>query len=286
MTSSLSTRSTNIEINKYKKIFSSRTVRKLGAIQFVNGLLLIVLHMLISPFYGEGETRTFTGGFVSGKKTVIVLMVLFYWVTGITGVICAKPINSRCSLCYLMTVIFVSFAFSLTLITNSILGFAHLNRCSIITSSTNSSIFSTLLKASKRSVEHINDYNCTNFLKQTIEINKFRITSERKILGSQITLSSIYLMLKCMLFVFISRKYQEVHSEVNQNYNFVSQSTETSTHSSAQYVMYSCCLYCILNIWSMSCKCNEADIKECNQTLSKNSSLPLQNDLTQTENSE
>ena len=136
MSSSLSTGNTNVAINNYKKIFSSRTVRKLGAIQFVNGLFLIVLHMLSSPFYDEGETRLFTGGFVSGKKTIVVLMLLFYWVTGITGVICAKPIKSRCSLCYLMTVIFVSIAFSLTLITNSIIGFVHLKRCSKINSST------------------------------------------------------------------------------------------------------------------------------------------------------
>ena len=140
MSSSLSTGNTNVAINNYKKIFSSRTVRKLGAIQFVNGLFLIVLHMLSSPFYDEGETRLFTGGFVSGKKTIVVLMLLFYWVTGITGVICAKPIKSRCSLCYLMTVIFVSIAFSLTLITNSIIGFVHLKRCSITNSSSNSSI--------------------------------------------------------------------------------------------------------------------------------------------------
>merc|ERR1711963_234041 len=68
--------------------------------------------MLTHPYYGEYEKREFTGGFLAGKKIVIVLMVLFYC---ITGIIWAQPIKSRCSLCYFMTVIFLSSAFSFAL---------------------------------------------------------------------------------------------------------------------------------------------------------------------------
>ena len=57
--STILTGKTNIEEDEYKKIFSSRTVRKLAAIQFVNGLFLIALHMLTHPYYGEDEKREF-----------------------------------------------------------------------------------------------------------------------------------------------------------------------------------------------------------------------------------
>lgn len=93
--SSISTGKTIKNQYEYKKIFRSRTVRKLAAIQFINGLFLIALHMLNHPFYGKDDVRIFTGGFISGKKVVIVLMVFFYWVTGITGVVYVLDLSNQ-----------------------------------------------------------------------------------------------------------------------------------------------------------------------------------------------
>ena len=286
--STLLTGKTNINEDEYKKVFSSRTVRKLAAIQFVNGLFLIALHMLTHPYYDEDEERRFTGGFISGKKVFIVLMVLFYWVTGITGIIWAKPIKSRCSLCYLMTVIFVSSSFSLALITNSVLGFVHLKGCSTMNSSKLSSSLESVSKQLQNLVESVNEYNCSSVLNNQPETNFFRLSTERKILAGQIVMSSIYLMLKATLFVFLFRKFKRVYSEVDQTQTMMSQSTAISDHSSVQEVVYTCCLCCILNIWTMSCKCNEIDKRSEDQSISMTSSMPSlgKNYLTKTENSE
>ena len=210
----------NTKRYEYKKIFRSRTVRKLAAIQFVNGLFLIALHMLSHPFYAEGETRKFTGGFISGKKIIIVFMVLFYWVTGITGIVWARPIKSRCSICYLMTVIMISSAFSIALITNAALGFAHLNACS-----TKNSSIAISSKALNISIEPINEYNCTSIISGLTERNMFRVSTERKVLAGQITLSSVYLLLKGTLLIHLFRKFDKVYLEVNQSDTLMSQST-------------------------------------------------------------
>merc|ERR1711963_1088605 len=137
--------------------------------------------MLTHPYYGEYEKREFTGGFLAGKKIVIVLMVLFYWVTGITGIIWAQPIKSRCSLCYFMTVIFLSSAFSFALITNSVLGFAHLKGCSTTNSSKSSSKLETISKQLQDPADLLNKYNCTSILNNEFETNIFRVSTERKI---------------------------------------------------------------------------------------------------------
>ena len=207
---SSSSEKANTKRYEYKKIFRSRTVRKLAAIQFVNGLFLIALHMLSHPFYAEDETRRFTGGFISGKKTVIVLMVLFYWVTGITGIVWARPIKSRCSICYLITVIVISSAFSIALITNSAVGFEHLKACS-----TKNSSIAISSKALKTTIEPMNEYNCTSIISGLTESNMFRVSTERKILACQITLSSVYLLLKGTLLIYLFRKFEKVHLEVN-----------------------------------------------------------------------
>ena len=241
-------------------------MRKLAAIQFVNGLFLIALHMLSHPFYAEDETRRFTGGFISGKKTVIVLMVLFYWVTGITGIVWARPIKSRCSICYLITVIVISSAFSIALITNSAIGFEHLKACS-----TENSSIAISSKTLKTTIEPMNEYNCTSIISGLTESNMFRVSTERKILACQITLSSVYLLLKGTLLIYLFRKFEKVHLEVNQSDALMSRSTNLSSHSSVQEIVSSCCLCCILNIWSVSCECNETDKRSSKQSFSMTS---------------
>jgi len=218
------------------------------------------------PYYNEGEARKFEGGFLSSKNIAIVVMVLFYWVTGISGIIWARPIKSRPSLCYLMTVIFISSTFSVILIINSILGFAYLSGClskemhnkttkfSIRNNETeNRNDYEKSEVQIKEASELILEHNCTTLISNKIKINKFRVSTEEKILVMQISLSSIYLILKALLFVALFRMFESVYGKDAQN----EINTSQPEVSSAKNVVYSACLCCLLNVWSVSCKHNK-----------------------------
>ena len=61
----------------------------------------------------------------------------------------------------------------------------------------------------------MNEYNCTSIISGLTESNMFRVSTERKILACQITLSSVYLLLKGTLLIYLFRKFEKVHLEVN-----------------------------------------------------------------------
>jgi hypothetical protein len=290
---------TNAENEAYKKIFASRTVRKLSAIQFINGLFLIVLHMSNQPYYNEAEDRKFEGGFLSGRPIVIVIMVLFYWITGITGIIWTRPIRSRPSLCYLMIVIFISSTFSAILIINSILGLAYLSGCiskevdnkiirlSIPNNETKTRNDNQNSEVETKEVsELILEYNCTSLINSKFKIDKFRISTEEKILVMQIALSSIYLILKALLFVELFRKFESVYGKDDPNQTNTSQPSEQTEVSNMKNVVCSACLCCLLNVWSVSCKHNKDNPENQDIPMTFSPSSEKRSDLSQTETSE
>ena len=80
-----------------------------------------------------------------------------------------------------MTVIMISSAFSIALITNSALGFAHLKACSTKNWSIASNLEAIPSKALNSSIEPINEYNCTSIISGLTESNMFRVSTEHKI---------------------------------------------------------------------------------------------------------
>ena len=137
--------------------------------------------------------------------------------------------------------------------------------------STKNSSIAISSKSFNSSIESINEYNCTSIISGLTESNMFRVSTERKILVGQITLSSVYLLLKGTLLIYLFRKFEKVHLEVNQSDALMSRSTNLSSHSSVQEIVSSCCLCCILNIWSISCECNESDKRSSKQSFSMTS---------------
>ena len=67
----------------------------------------------------------------------------------------------------------------------------------------------------------------------------FRVSTERKILSCQITLSSVYLLLKGTLLIYLFRKFEKVNLEVNQSDALMPRSTNLSSHSSSNFSNYS-----------------------------------------------
>ena len=281
---------TNTEEEGYQKIFSSQTVRKLAVIQFINGLFLVMLHLSSHPYYNEGEDRVFEGGFLTGKKVTIVVMVMFYWVTGITGIIFARPIRSRCSLCYLTIVILISSMLSVTLIVNSIMGFHFLRGCPTNAYNNGTTNFTTHndRNESTEQADFLLDHNCTHLLSGEMIVNKFRESTEIKLLVAQVGLSSFYLILKAYFFFYLSKKFKRVYSEGNPSQNN-SQSVGQREHKINSNIfdsVYSGMLCCILNIWSISCKSNRDESHDKDVPMLIGFPLGRQSDHSEVEQSE
>ena len=229
--------STKRSLDQDRKLFSSRKVRKLAIGQFLMGVFLVVLQLGDWAFYGEGYERIFGGGFLSRWSGSTVVMVIFYWVTGVSGVLWASPIRSRCSIFVFITVILISSILSMLLIINSSLGFVYLTNC---------------LPHNSTIVELTSIHNCTSLYHGGKSIGKFIVSIEKIILAIQLFGNFVYVIFAAIVFYML---FREMYNESDLGEKEFQPNTETyeKDNHNVINVAYSAFLCCVLHVWSLSC---------------------------------